>query len=397
MGKDAAAAATAVNNPAKSANTAAQAEPTLADLGRIIGGKAPAAAAKPAKKTAAPAADNPDKDPDFDDDDDDPAPGGAAGGGDDLTDEEKETLAKAGKAAGGDGSDELTEEEKAAAALEAEAGAELSEEEKTAAAEANENALELDAEDKATRQAFTPEQQKKFDKAVQKKHRKVIELQGQLAERDQALEQLAAAPAVAAIPTADNPLADVEDEATLQTAIANSRSLWRWARLHPNGGTLKDAKGGEIEITPERALEIQVQEEELLNQHAPARAQFLKDRSTQEASAVQAFPWLKNKNSQGSVEIEAMLRRSPALRTVPGIKLILADHLSHRAVRLAKKTATAGAKPAVQIAPGTPAGRNPPPKVAAGAKQISTALKSVAETGRDPGNAALGALIRRKT
>lgn len=391
MGPKSAAAATAVN-PAKTANTAAQAEPTLADLGRIIGGKASAAAAKPAKKTAATAADDLEKDPDFDDEDDDPAPGGASGGGEELSDDEKATLAKAGGETA-----ELSEEEKIAAALEAESDGELSEEEKAAAAETNENALELDAEDKATRQAFTPEQQKKFDKAVQKKHRKVIELQGQLAERDQALEQLASAPAVAAVPTADNPLADVEDEATLQTAIANSRSLWRWARLHPNGGTLKDAKGGDIEITPERALEIQVQEEELLNQHAPARAQFLKDRGTQEAAAVQAFPWLKNKNSQGSVEIEAMLRRSPALRTVPGIKLILADHLSHRAVRSAKKTAPAGAKPVVQIAPGTPAGRNLPPRVAGAAKQISTALKTVAETGRDPGNAALGALIRRKT
>lgn len=355
-------------------------EPTLGDLGKIIGMTPPATPAKPAKPAqaaaAAPAADA-DHDPEFDD----PADLEAA---DDPTVVEVDDPAAPA-------ADPVLDDPAAPAAGDPAAPAD--EEEADPAAAEPEG---LDAEDQAARKGFTPAQQGRFDKAIRKRADKISTLESQLEERDQALATLAAAPAVAAVPTAEDPLADVEDETTLNQRIVNSRALWRWAKTHPNGGTLKDAQGNDVEITAERALEMVVQEEEFDRFHAPARRQLLKDRATQDAAAVQAFPWLKNKASRGSVEIEAMLRRTPALRSVPSIKLILADHLTHRAARLAKtKTPTPG-KAVVPVAPSTPAGRNPPPRVAASVKVTTTALKTVAETGRDPNNAALGALIARK-
>lgn len=387
MAEKQAAAATA-STPAKTASPEAQAEPTLADLGKLINSK-PLPAARPAKaaakpKAAAPAAKDPEFDPEFDDPEENPDPAAPAAGDDDNPAAEEPAAHDPAAAAA---------EDPAADPAAPAADDDNADPDAPAAPEG------LDAEDKATRQKLTPDQQKSFDKAVQKRARQNAELKAQLAERDQALEQLAAAHAVAAVPTADNPLADVEDETTLASRLANSRALYRWARLHPAGGTLKDASGNDIEITAERALEIQVQEEELLNDHAPRRAQFLKDRTAQEAAAVQAHPWLKNKNSQGAVEIEATLRRNPGLRSVPGIKLILADSLAGRAARLTKaKAGTPAAKAAavVPLAPATPAGRNPPPRVAGAVKQAAAALKTVLETGKDPGNAALGALIRKR-
>lgn len=380
MGPKSAAAATA-STPAKSVNPEAPAEPSLADLTQLLGGRT---SAQPAKTKAAKpaAAADPDHDPEFDD---------------------EETAAEAETDESEDSSSEASAKEEfdpAAPAAEDPANPEAD-----PAAPADEDPeaepapAGLDDEDKATRKKLSPDQQKSFDKAVQKRARENKELKAQLAERDQALATLAAAPAVAATPTAENPLADVEDEASLATRLANSRALWRWARLHPNGGTLPDASGKEIEITADRALEIQVQEEELQNFHAPAREKFLKTRSEQEAAAVQAHPWLKNKTSQGAVEIEATLRRNPGLRSVPGIKLLLADSLAGRAARLTKAkavTPAAKAAAAIPVAPATPAGRNPPPRVAGAVKTASTALKTVHETGRDPGNAALGALISRR-
>jgi hypothetical protein len=352
------------------------AEPSVADLGRIIG-RQPAAAAPAKKPVAAKPAPAPEITDDDLDDDDDPT-----------------ALDPAAPAAGEDDPAAPAADDPAAPAAEDDPAAAPA-----PAAAAEPEDLELDAEDQAARKGFTPAQQGRFDKAIRKQRTKVTTLEGQLAERDQALEALAAAPAVAAVPTAEDPLADVEDDATLATRLQQSRNLWKWARLHPQGGTLKDASNRDVEITPERALEIQVEEEELQQLHGPRRAQFIKDRSTQEASAIQAHPWLKNKSSQGAVEIEAMLRRNPGLRSVPGIKLILADHLAHRGTRRAKPATPAAAKAAaVPVAPATPAGRgNPPPRVGGAAKLTTTALKTVAETGRDPGNAALGALIGKRS
>src|SRR6185437_11785758 len=110
-----------------------------------------------------------------------------------ITIPKKIAIAKAGKKPV-----ELSVEEQAAAALEAEAGADLGGDDNAAAAG---NELELDEEDNATRTSFSPDQQKRFDNAIWKKRTKITDLQTQLVERDQALEQLVAAPAVAAVPT----------------------------------------------------------------------------------------------------------------------------------------------------------------------------------------------------
>ena len=318
MGKNAAAAATAVKPATTATGGTAEAAPTKTDLASIISRKPVAAPAKPVA--------TPDHDPDFDDEAE-PAADEAEGEASAPTGDEPAAAAEPES-----GETETPTEDPLAVPAKTE-GEEPAPDEGT-------EPTDLDAEDAATRKGFTPEQQARFDKAMQKKHGKVKELQTQLEERDRALATLAAAPAVAATPTAADPLADVEDETALNQRLADSRALWKWARLHPQGGTLKDQAGNEVEITPERVLEIQVEEEEMRDVHGPRRAQFLKDRAARESEAVAVYPWLKNMTSQGAVEIEAMLRRNPGLRSVPGIKLILADHLTHRQVRATKKPST---------------------------------------------------------
>lgn len=282
---------------------------------------------------------------------------------------------------------------------------ELSAEELAAANAANaaDPDSKLDKEDEALRKRFTPEQQKAFDRAMQKKARKIIELKTSLQERetalaqkDQQLDELSKLPPTAIAPTADDPLADVETEVELDKRVQNARQLRRWALTHTDGAPVKDGDK-EFEITKERVGEILAETEEFLQDHAPRRRELLRLRQSTEAEALTTHPWLKDKNSQGSLAIETTLRQFPQLRTVPQIRLILADSVIGRLTRTKPAAAGpgtgAGHKP-IPKAPASPAGGNRPARVPGAAKAADKALQTVATTGRDPNNAALRAILQ---
>jgi hypothetical protein len=353
---------------APAATPAPSAEPTLADLASIIRSPtAPAAARKqasPAQPAPAPAAES---DPDFADEPDnlDPAP----------------------EATTAEPADPSTQDPAPTPAAEDPAPLPAPE--------------GLDEEDLATRQAFTPDQQKRFDKAMQKKHAKFKEAADQVANLQAELEAARATPPAPAAPTAENPLADVETEAALDARLTQARNLRRWAMTHPNGGTIKDG-ANDVEITAEKSAELLADATDLLEEHGPKRREYLRQSQALEAAAVQDYPWLKNKTSAGTQAVEAMMRHygGTRLRDIPGIRGSLADLFMGQVIRgqskqqAAAKAAPGGAKP--PQAPATPAGHRSPPKVAASTKQAASAVKTLTATGADPGNAALSSLISRK-
>lgn len=357
------------------ASTAPAAEPSLADLASII--KMPSAvpaAAKPAKRPA-PAAPAPV--------DEDPA----------LEDLADETTAPESTAENAD----AAEPDPTPAAASEDPNAEPGDEPAADQPEALPAPEGLDAEDLATRKAFTPEQQKKFDKALFKQREKARQEKEAL---EAELFQAKAAPPAPATPTAENPLADVTTEAELEKRLATVRNLRRWALTHPNGGTVKDGDK-DVEVTAEKAAEIVADTEELLQEHGPKRREFIRQNQAYEQQAVQDYPWLKSKSSQGTIAVEAMLRQygDVRLRDIPGIKGSLADLFVGQIIRAQSKqkaaTPAAAAAKASAKAPATPAGHRPPPKVSGATKQAAGASKELKATGADPGNATLRALIGR--
>ena len=184
----------------------------------------------------------------------------------------------------------------------------------------------LDAEDKLVRAKFTPEQQERFDKAVSKKTRRILELRTELRDeqvaREQAeheLESARANPPAAATATADDPLVDVETEPALDKRLAEARKLRRFALTNPDGTWIDKATGQPVadpedpenppaslvRFTKQRLGQILAETEEILQDHGPRRREFLRARTTAEAAAIVEFPWLAKKNSQGSVAVEA--------------------------------------------------------------------------------------------
>lgn len=366
---DPTAAAPASTTPTP-ASPAPAAEPTLSDLARLIKSPAAAAAAKPAKPATRPApAAAAEVDPDLEDLDIDPP-------------------------AGDPPAEDPPAEDPAAEDPPAEEP--LAEDPPVDETPAAEVALEdLDAEDLATRKAFTPEQQKKFDKALFKQREKA---RLEKSELEQQLIEARATPPAPAVPTADNPLADVATEVDLNKRLAEVRNIRRWALTHPNGGTIKDGDK-EVEISAEKAAEMIADTEEILQVHATKRLEFIRQNAELEGKAVQDYPWLKSKASQGSIAVGEMLRQygDVRLRDIPGIRGSLADLFIGQIIRSQSKQKTAAGAPAATPpkAPATPAGRRPPPKVSGPTKKAAEASKTLKATGADPGNVTLRALIGR--
>jgi len=331
---------------------------------------------------------------------------------------EGELIEEEGAGAGHDPEfdDELGDEEENPAAGDGdepdpEAAQDEAEGEETEADEAADATEELDEEDAKARAKFTPEQQKQFDKAMAKKSRKTAEIKAQLDEREQSLTQLQteleearANPPATAAPTPDNPLLDVADEAALEERLTIARKRRRWARANLNGALLDAEDGKQVEFTPEQVGEMLAEAEELIEEHVPARREFLRVRHTADQEAESAYPWLKNKATAGAVEIEKALRQYPQLGgLVPDVKLAMADMFIGRNMRLIKaqeaakkadpKSKATGKLPGVRKAPASPAGGTRPARVHAQAIQKKTAAKRFTETGHDQDNAALLAVL----
>jgi hypothetical protein len=277
----------------------------------------------------------------------------------------------------------------------------------------------LDEEGRKARASFTPAQQRIFDRELAKVKRKDREaretLEQSMQERERELttlrEQLeaaqAAAPAAPVAATAEQPLAGVDDEAALEQRLDQARALRRWALRHPQGGVILDDKGNEIEISEDRAASMLAESEDILEKHGPKRREFLQARAAAKQQEVTIYPWLKDPKSPGTVLIEGALKRHPVLRELfPDARLLLADMLVGQAVRQQaqakngqKGNGTAAPLPAKAApkttakAPASPAGGTRPPKVAAAPKRRQQAEHSLVETGEDPDNAALGALL----
>lgn len=381
------------------AAVADSAEPSESDLLQILNtGNAPATrTAKPASAKADRAAiAAAEAEEDLDDDDTT---------AEDAGDETISDDAPAGEADASDG-DEATDDTQAT---------DTSEETNDGTEDGADEDTALDDEDREVRGGFTKEQQARFDKAVSKKTRRILELKTELREEQAAREAAEARAkdveksggAARAVPTAADPLADIEDEAALDQKLTQTRQLRKFALANPDGAFV-DAKGNVLDVAdpenpPEGAThvgkkrigELLAETEELLQQHGPARRAFLAQRATAEKQALADFPFLKDKKSQGYQAVEATLAYAPQLRSLPGIKHVLADAFIGRFVRMEEQKKAGARQPGAgtKKAPPSPGGAARPAKVDGKRKAAVTTGKTLADTGQDEGNAALRAII----
>lgn len=366
-------------DPAETDLSTAFAEPTLEDLGAILSGEASLSPAPDAVD---------DDDPDGDD-----ADLQAADPADAIQDEDSDDESADDAAAAGDEDD----------AVDA----------------TSDDDDDLDAEGKKARATFTPAQQRIFDREIAKVKRKAREAATtietevktkaeQLATLTAEVERLRTAqPAPTVAATTETPLAGVDDETELEKRLDQARLERRWALRHPQGGTVPDGNGGEIDITEEQAAAMLANSEDLIEKHAPKRREFLKARAQGEQTAKAIYPWLADAKNEHTLAVDSVLRRYPVLREIfPDARLNLAHMLvglqfTQHQLAKAKQSTTAksgtgkpvAAHNSAPKAPASPAGGTRAPVVKAGQRTRQTAIKRFAETGEDSDGAALGALL----
>lgn len=166
---------------------------------------------------------------------------------------------------------------------------------------------------------------------------------------------------VVAAPSADNPLSDVSSPAELTARVNNAVAVKRWCIENPDGGTVKNKDGEEVEIEPAQARKMLADAEEVITVHAPRRERFLQESEGHTKAARDAYPEMFKKGTEMEKAFQSLVRAWPEVTRFPDSLLVLGDYITGFKARTAMKP-DAG-KPAVEKK--KPAIAPPVPKVSA--------------------------------
>jgi hypothetical protein len=118
-------------------------------------------------------------------------------------------------------------------------------------------------------------------------------------------------------PTADNPLADVDTEETLQQRIQNAQAVRRWALQNTDGATIKQPDGTEKFIEAAEVKDYLVKADDILTIHVPARKQWLAQREPAVQAAKSMFPDIFKEGTPLNQAYKATVKQAPDLLKLP--------------------------------------------------------------------------------
>lgn len=211
--------------------------------------------------------------------------------------------------------------------------------------DAEESAEEEEEEEPKDKQSKLPQSvQKRIDGLTAEKKRlaeKLERAEQDLATAKATLDEIQRVP-VQVQPHGNDPLADVLDDAALTQKVQNARAIKRWALEHPEGGTVKNAQGEDVEVSAEQVRQHLIAADELLTEHAPRKAAYLRDLASHETVARETYPDLFDPKSAMFREAVETLRAMPELMRFPDWKLSVGDFITARRARLEKAKADSG-------------------------------------------------------
>lgn len=176
-------------------------------------------------------------------------------------------------------------------------------------------------------------------------------------------------------------------ETQLQAELEEKRNILRWTEQNPDGATLSDGKGGELQYTSEQVREIKLRTLEdlgdLRGQLREGRQRLAQAKATWEAEAIKAYPQLKDPKHADNQEIDRVLESLPWLREVPDARISVMDMLAGQRLRRSK-TAAKGKLPPAPTPARVPAAAAVPARTegAAPRKEVEEARAKFQETGR---------------
>ena len=197
--------------------------------------------------------------------------------------------------------------------------------------EESEEESEDDSEDET--QELSAGVQKKIDKRIGRLTARAKEAEERAREAEEQLETAqteldeyrdqAEKPAQV---TSSNPHANIRTLKELKEAKGKARELRAWCRRHRDGTTVT-VNGAERDYGPEQIAELELKAQEDLEEHLPAREEFIKTEQEQTGIAEKAFPWWKDKSTSEYQAAMSVLRDAPMIRELPNWKATVAFYL----------------------------------------------------------------------
>ena len=193
------------------------------------------------------------------------------------------------------------------------------------------------------------------------------------------LREAGGRPEIVAAPSAQNPLSDVPDVARLAERVDSAQAVKRWCIENPDGGTVRDKDGREVEFEPAQVRKMLADAEELLTVHAPRRERFLSENEAHTKTAREVYPEMFKRGTEMEKTFQNLVKAWPEVTRFPDYHLVLGDYIAGFGARGGRKAAaekTVEKKVKPTIAPPVPKVASPKqkanPKVAAVGRVLET-------------------------
>lgn len=147
-------------------------------------------------------------------------------------------------------------------------------------------------------------------------------------------------------PTAENPLANINDVETLRKEFTSAQEIKRWAEDVLDSDAAEFQAGDKV-FTRREVKDILRNSTRVLQEHIPARHAFLNVREAATKEALSVFPFLADKSSPEYQLAQQVRREVPFIATLPNADYIAGALVRGlRAIEADKQAAAKSTKPA---------------------------------------------------
>jgi len=179
-------------------------------------------------------------------------------------------------------------------------------------------------------------------------------------------------------PTKNNPYANLNSIEEVNREAEQAKQIRRWCELNPDGTVVTDKNGQEVEYTADEVRKIKVKAMDALDEHLPARANYLQNYNQVEQIAAKEYPWWKDRTSSERQIADAFLKHFPEIQRFPDYKMVLGDYI--RGVKNREASVSKGSK-IINKAPSQPKASASPARLSAREESSQTAQKRFSNSG----------------
>jgi hypothetical protein len=106
--------------------------------------------------------------------------------------------------------------------------------------------------------------------------------------------------------------------------------------MNPDGAVVTNKDGSETDYSAEEVRNIKIKALDALEDHLPARAQYLQNYMQMEQVASKEYPWWKDKSAKERQIAESFIKHFPEIQKFPDYKMVVGDYIRGVNAREAK-------------------------------------------------------------